>query len=411
MSLIDTLKKTKIASRASLNVSNDDRNKALNKIADAIIKNKNLILIENQKDLVEARQAGLKSSLLDRLELSNDRIMALSEAATTIAKQEDVVGQVLNERLNSQGLKISQQRVPLGVLAMIFESRPNVVVDCSCLAIKSGNAIVLKGGKEAKHSNRVLFNIIEEAIAGILPSHSICLIEDRSEVAELLKQRDLVDLVIPRGGEKLIDYVYKESKIPVIAHFKGNCHVYIHSDANPEQAKAIVLNAKMQRPGVCNAMETLLVNKDFPKAELQNILKELNDQNCELRVSKSLVELAPSEAKLASDEDYATEFLEQILAVKEVENIQEACLHISIYGSKHTEAILSTNDKALAEFSRKVDASCIMQNASTRFNDGGELGLGAELGISTTKFHAYGPMGAKEMTCLRFLVKGEGNIR
>lgn len=411
MSLLNSLKAAKEASLKSLSVSNEDRNLALKNIAKQIKEDEAMILAENEKDLVQAKESALKGSLIDRLRLTPERINALVEAANTIAEQDDVVGEVLNERKAPNGLIIAQQRLPLGVVAMIFESRPNVVIDCSCLAIKSGNSIILKGGKEAKHSNRALFDCVQKAIEGILPKDSVVLIEDRSEVAELLTQRDYVDVVIPRGGEKLIEYVYRESKIPVIAHFKGNCHIYLHADANPQMANDIVLNAKLQRPGVCNAMESLLVHKDFPKDSLKNILNNLQSGDCELRVSKDLLEFAPDEAKEATSEDFATEFLELILSVKQVTDLSEAVEHIGTYGSQHTEAIVSESQEIREEFARSVDASCIMQNASTRFNDGGELGLGAELGISTTKFHSYGPMGAKEMTCLRFLVKGEGQVR
>ena len=411
MSLEEYLKKVKRASEQSLKLSNSQRNLALNKISKAILKNEKRILGENQKDLEEASAAGLSSAMIDRLKLSPQRIVALAETAKTIAEQEDVVGKITQSQKRADGLEIKKQRIPLGVIAMIFESRPNVVVDCSCLAIKSGNAMILKGGKEAKHSNRILSDIIIEATKEVLPAGTIFLIEDREDVASILKAREYIDLIIPRGGEKLIEYVYRESKSPVVAHFKGNCHVYIHEDASIDEAKNIVVNAKLQRPGVCNAMESLLIHENISTEAQKGILMALSEAGCELRLEKKLMELNIPEAKLATPQDFATEFLESILSVKLVNSLEEACSHIAVYGSKHTEAILTKSNEVAQQFSLRVDASCIMHNASTRFNDGGELGLGAELGISTTKFHAYGPMGAREMTCERFLVVGEGHCR
>jgi glutamate-5-semialdehyde dehydrogenase len=411
MELISQLKKAKEASLKLLSLKNSDRNKAILAIADQLLIDQDIILGANQKDLEEAEKNQLSEALKDRLALTPERLKQISDATKEVAKQEDIVGSIIESSTREDGLIIQKQRIPLGVIGMIFESRPNVVVDCSALAIKSGNAIVLKGGKEATHSNRALFDSITKATSPLLPEASILLIEAREDVAELLQAKDYVDVVIPRGGETLIQYVYDNAKMPVIAHFKGNCHLYIDKEANREWVEPILLNAKMQRTGVCNAVESIVVHKDFDKGILANSLARLDELGCELRVDEKLLEIAPATSKKATEEDYATEFLDAIVSVKQVDSLEEAIAHINKYGSHHTEAIITENQQNAEAFSLGVDASCIMHNASTRFNDGGQLGLGAELGISTTKFHSYGPMGAKEMTCTRFLVKGNGHIR
>ncbi len=295
---------------------------------------------------------------------------------------------------------------------MIVESRPNVVIDCSALAIKSGNAIILKGGKEASHSNQILAEIVIEAVENILPDFSVQLVTSRDDVRQLLEQVESIDLVIPRGGEGLIKYVVDNSRIPVLAHYKGLCHIYIDKSANLSQAIDIVLNAKVQRPGVCNAVETVLIHEALLAGEhqfIQELFSKLEDEGVELRLCNK----CPTTEKslLATEEDWNTEYLDKILSIKAVEDVQAACEHIKQYGSQHTEAILSSDQQRIHYFQQNVDASSVMINASTRFNDGGEYLLGAELGISTTKLHAYGPMGAREMTINRHLVIGAGHIR
>ncbi len=292
---------------------------------------------------------------------------------------------------------------------MIFESRPNVVIDCSALAIKSGNAIILKGGKEVHRSNLILANLVNKAIADLLPDFSVQLVSTRDDVKELIQQVGLIDLVIPRGGEGLIRYITANSKIPVLAHYKGLCHIYIDESADHAQAKDIVLNAKVQRPGVCNAVETLLIHKNISTDFISDLFAALEAEGVELR----LCPLCPTTEKsiAATEEDWATEYLDKIISVKLVDDVAAACEHIKTYGSQHTEAILSADEDAMYYFQQNVDASSVMLNASTRFNDGGEYLLGAELGISTTKLHAYGPMGAKEMTITRHLVIGNGHYR
>lgn len=403
-------KYSKQASIEFLKSDNDSRKKALQNISNNLIKNIELILKENEKDIIKAKEENLNSALIDRLLLNEDRIQSMAQTALDIADQPEVVGKVTKELKRPNGLIVQNQRVPLGVIAMIFESRPNVVIDCSCLAIKSGNAIILKGGKEAVNSNRILTQIVRDSIKEYIPQDIVQLIDSRQAVSELITLNKYVDVVIPRGGKKLIQYVYDNASIPVIAHFEGLCHIYIHHDANLEQAKAIVLNAKIQRPGVCNAMECLLLHKDLPQKFKKDLISSFLNAEVELRGSKDLCEL-DTQIKPATSTDYATEYLDKILSIKTVQDIEEAISHIQTFGTNHTEAILSQDQTAISLFQKSIEASCIAVNASTRFNDGGELGLGAELGISTTKFHAYGPMGAEQMTTLRYVIFGEGQIR
>ncbi len=408
--MIETAKKAKAASLKLLLTNAEQRNQALQSIADAIRMKKNEIFEKNQIDLKKAKEMNVSAAMIDRLKLSFDRIEAMAKTAEAIASQEEVLGQIVEEHQREDGLWVQKVRSPLGVIAMIFESRPNVVLDCSCLAIKSGNAILLKGGKEALESNRILSHIIRENIKEFIPIDTVQNLESKEEVAALLKLPDWINLVIPRGGPKLIEYVYKNSQIPVIAHFQGICHIYIDKEADLEKAKEIVINAKVQRPGVCNAVETLLVDQDLPKEFLKLLFAELSENGVELRLSKKLLEVFPN-AKLAEADDWKTEYLDLILSVRDVAGIDAAIEHIQTYGSHHTEAILTENIDSQKAFLNSIDASCLVVNASTRFNDGGELGLGAEIGISTSKIHAYGPMGAKEMTTSKFVLLGQGQIR
>jgi glutamate-5-semialdehyde dehydrogenase len=387
-----------VARSASLKLqalSEETRLKALNLISKALLSHADEILIENKKDLEDAQINNLSNAMFDRLTLTKKNINDLSAMCIEVAKQKQVVGMIVESHTRADGLLVQKQRIPLGVIGMIFESRPNVVVDGAALAIKSGNAIILKGGKEAQHSNRKLFEIIRNATVSILPEGSISLIETREDVAEILKLNKYIDLMVPRGGSALINYVKANATMPVVAHDKGLCHLYVHSDCNVD-AMAIILNAKTQRPGVCNALETLILNENYPMNDA--ILNALKAAAVELKYP-------------ATEENYATEWLDKKISIKMVRNHLEAIEHIKKYSSHHTEAILATDPKVIEEFMNSLDASCIVINASTRFNDGGELGLGAELGISTSKLHAYGPMGAAEMTATRFIVTGNGHIR
>ncbi len=386
------------------------RQRAILAISDLLIKKKDELTQANEQDLIAAKKNNLNAAMIDRLALDESRIESLAQSVKAIANQAPVVGEITESHTRTDGLIIQKQRIPLGVIGMIFESRPNVVIDCSCLAIKSGNCIILKGGKEAQHSNLFLANLVREAIKEFIPEDVVQLIESRDEVSELLKQVGLVDVIIPRGGERLIEYVYHNSQIPVIAHFKGLCHIFVDDTADTQKALEIIVNAKTQRPGVCNAMETLLLHEKLPQEFVDEVFNALLKRQTELRICDK-TKTTIQGLKPATEEDWSTEYLANILSVKTLKNIEEAIAHIQQYGSHHTEAILSTDKNNIEKFQTQVDASSVMANASTRFNDGGEYGLGAELGISTTKLHAYGPMGAKEMTTQRYLVTGDGHIR
>ncbi len=386
----------------------EQRLMALESIALALTKNCAEILIENKKDLDEARKNQLTSAIIDRLTLTDKSIDSLSQMCRDVADQVQVVGTIIEEYTRPNGLVIQKQRIPLGVIGMIFESRPNVVVDGAALSIKSGNAIILKGGKEAQYSNRKLFEVIHGAIERILPAGSVSLVETREDVAELLKLHEYIDLMVPRGGSALIQHVRTHATMPVVAHDKGLCHLYVHQDAEREKVIPIILNAKTQRPGVCNALESLLLNENYP--ENKKIIQALLDAGVELRGDDESIALN-DKVKKATSKDYETEYLDKILSLRIVKTPEEAISHIQDHSSHHTEVILAQDPSIIELFLNSLDASALVVNASSRFNDGGELGLGAELGISTSKLHAYGPMGAKEMTTTRFLVKGNGQIR
>lgn len=408
MSVIHIAQTAKKATTKLQSLPEEQRLMALESIALALTKNSSEILAENKKDLDEARKNQLSSALIDRLTLTEKSIESLSQMCRDVADQVQVVGTIVEEYTRPNGLVIQKQRIPLGVIGMIFESRPNVVVDGAALAIKSGNAIILKGGKEAQHSNRKLYEVIHEAIERILPAGSVSLVETREDVAELLKLHEYIDLMVPRGGSSLIQHVRTHATMPVVAHDKGLCHMYVHQDAEVNKVIPIILNAKTQRPGVCNALECLLLNENFP--ENKKIIQSLLDAGVELRGDDKSIALN-NNIKKATPEDYNTEYLDKILSLKIVKTPEEAINHIEAHSSHHTEAILAQDPSVIELFLNSLDASALVINASTRFNDGGELGLGAELGISTSKLHAYGPMGAKEMTTTRFLVKGNGQIR
>jgi len=395
MSILEIAKRAKEASLKLQGLPEEMRLTALDAISKALLTHKDEIIFENKKDLEEARKNNLSPALIDRLTLGEKSIIALSLMCTDVANQKQVVGMIVETQKRNDGILIQKQRIPIGVIGMIFESRPNVVVDGAALAIKSGNAIILKGGKEAQYSNRKLFEIIQAAIHAVLPEGSVQLVETREDVAELLKCDQYIDLMVPRGGSSLIQYVKAHAQMPVVAHDKGLCHLYVHSDCAVD-AVNVVLNAKVQRPGVCNALETLILHQSYPKN--QEIITALKAAGVEVKDPATVA-------------DYSTEWLDKKISLKYVNNHLEAIEHIKKYSSHHTEAILAQDPKVIEDFMNSLDASCIAINASTRFNDGGELGLGAELGISTSKLHAYGPMGAQEMTTTRFIVTGNGHVR
>jgi glutamate-5-semialdehyde dehydrogenase len=405
-------KNAKKASKSLAALNKKKRYDVLTKMANDILKNKDRIEDENHKDLKLALENDLNKAMLDRLKLDSPRIEAMVEGVLSVRDQEEVVGTTYDEKENEAGMIVKKQRVPLGVILMIFESRPNVVVDCAALALKSSNAIILKGGKEAKHTNEILGNIIQESIKDLVPKESVQVLasDQREVINDLLELEEFIDVVIPRGGHRLIEYVTKNAKMPVIAHFQGLCHMYLDKDADPKMAIDLALNAKAQRPGVCNAIETLLIHDDLLSTVKSELISRFKEKETKL-IADEKFKNGESEVTLASPEDWATEYLDNILSIKTVSNLEEAIEHIDQYGSHHTEAIVSRNQEAIDQFLSRVDASCIMVNASTRFNDGGQLGLGAELGISTTKIHAYGPMGAEQMTTARYVVVGNGHTR
>lgn len=406
-------RKARKAAEICLSIENERRKLALQAIADALIHNTPKILAANAKDLKAAQKAGFSAAMVNRLEITQSGINTMAMAVRAIDGQTDVVGEIVDRYERPNGLRVRRERVPLGVIAMIFESRPNVVIDCSALAIKSGNAILLKGGKEAAHSNKILGKIVRTAIAPYLPKDAVIVLDStsRKSVQELLKLPQYIDLVIPRGGEGLVKYVVANAQMPVVAHYKGICHVYIHDDADLAQALNIALNAKVQRPGVCNAMETLLVNKHVAKSFLESLIPAYVGNGVEVRGCPRTRKLGGKVVRAATLKDWDTEYLDKIISIKVVDSVDDAIAHIQKHGTHHTEAICATDPDAIRKFVSGIDASCIMVNASTRFNDGGELGLGAEMGISTSKVHAYGPMGARELTTTRFVVEGKGQVR
>jgi len=410
MSVASLAKKVKAASLKLLKVSEDQRAQALRSLALELRKNSAALIKTNAKDLARAKKEKLSSAIIDRLTLNEKRIEGMAKSCEEIASFAQVIGTTESSKERSDGLIIKKVRIPLGVIAMIFESRPNVVIEALALAIKSGNALILKGGKEASHSNKALFKLAISAIKNILPTDAFAILEKRSQVGELLKLKNEIDLVVPRGGSSLVNFVKAHATMPVIAHDKGLCHIFVDESASVESVLPIVMNAKTQRPGVCNAMETLLVHKNFSQNKLQEIIQCLLNAGVEIRADTKARKLN-SKMKKASPKDFATEYLDLKMSLKIVDDVKEAVQHIQQYGSHHTEAILCENPNTISYFQNHLDASCIVVNASTRFNDGGELGLGAELGISTNKLHAYGPMGAKELTTTRFVLEGSGQIR
>jgi glutamate-5-semialdehyde dehydrogenase len=369
----------------------------------------------NARDLAAADEAGLTRAMVDRLTLTDERIEKMAAALEAVAAQTDPVGAALAACNRPNGLRIEKRRVPLGVVAIIYESRPNVTADAAGLCLKSGNAAILRGGKESIHSNIAIGRCLRAGLAEAgLPAAAVTVIEetDRALVPALATAEGLVDLIIPRGGEGLIRAVVEAATVPVIKHYAGNCHVYVHEDAEAEMARRIVLNAKCQRPGVCNAAETLLVHAAHAGAGglLERLVGDLLDAGVELRGCERTRALS-DRVRPAAEEDWPTEYLDLILAVKVVDSLEEAIAHVNAHGSRHTDAIITSSLAAAEAFVAAVDSSSVMVNASTRFSDGGEYGLGAEIGISTDKLHARGPMGAEDLTTYKWIVTGDGHVR
>lgn len=403
----------KDAARKMSIISTETKNNALLAMADALIENKDIILEANLKDMENGKNKGLSISLLDRLMLDEKRIKSMAQGLKDVAALDDPIGEVIKMWKRPNNLKIGQIRVPLGVIGIIYEARPNVTVDAAALCIKSGNAVILRGGSEAINSNTTISKIISEAAekAG-LPKGSINLIEntDREAVNVMLKLNKYIDVLIPRGGAGLINTVVENATVPVIETGVGNCHIFVDESADLARAVDIVINAKTQRPAVCNAMETLLVHKNVASEFLPKIAKKLEVLEVEMRgcpVTESLIK----DAKPASEEDWSKEYLDLILAVKVVDSLDDALDHIYKYSTKHSEAILTNNYANSQRFLNEVDSAAVYVNASTRFTDGSEFGFGAEIGISTQKLHARGPMGLKELTSSKYIIYGEGQIR
>ncbi|HUS45033.1 MAG TPA: glutamate-5-semialdehyde dehydrogenase [Phycisphaerae bacterium] len=386
---------------------------ALRAMANVMRAEAKAILKTNAADIAAGKEAGLSPAMIDRLTLSSDRIEKMAHSAEEIAELRDPVGEIIEGYVRPNGLLIQRVRVPIGVVLVIYESRPNVTSDVAALCLKSGNATILRGGKEALRTNMAIHRALAGGIQGAnLPADAVQMVDrpDRDLLSELLRRSDTIDLVIPRGGEGLIRTVTEQSTIPVIKHYKGVCHVYVDDLADLHMAAEICFNAKVQRPGVCNAMETMLVHKTIAARFLPRICKRLSEAGVELRGCERTRQIIP-DAKPAAGEDWSAEYLGPILAIRVVDDIGQAIDHIAVYGSAHTDAIVSEDIRHVQQFVRDVDSSSVMVNTTTRFSDGGEYGLGAEVGISTDKLHARGPMGCRDLTTYKWVVTGNGQLR
>ncbi len=411
--ITDMARRAKKAARSLVTLSTEAKNNVLLHMAAAIDEKREFIQAENRKDLIAGKEKGLSAAMLDRLELSDKVIASMMDGLHEVAALPDPVGEVEKMAKRPNGLLVGRMRVPLGVIGMIYESRPNVTVDAAALCLKAGNAILLRGGSEAIHSNRALAAVLQDALQsqGITADAiQVIPVTDREAVKSMLSQEEYLDLIIPRGGEGLIRFVSETSRIPVLKHYKGVCHIYVDKDADLAQATPVILNSKAQRPGVCNALEGVLVHKEIADKYLPVLAAELKANGVRLLGCQESVRIV-SDISPASDSDWGTEFLDLILCIKVVSDMEEAFAYIDEYGSQHTETIITENYSNAQRFLAEVDASAVMVNASTRFNDGGQLGLGAEIGISTTKLHAYGPMGLEELTTRKFIIYGQGQVR
>ncbi len=394
-------------------VSAADKNRALREMGAALRENASFLRAENARDVAAALDKGLSAAMIDRLTLKEATIAAMAAGCEEVAALADPVGKVTSMWRRPNGLLVGRMRIPLGVIGIIYESRPNVTVDAAALCLKSGNAVILRGGSEAIHSNRAIAGILQEVLQkGPLPPEAIQLVSmtDRAAVYELLQLEEFVDLIIPRGGEELIRAVVSQSKIPVIKHYKGVCHIFVDETAELEMALRVCMNAKVQRPGVCNAMETLLVHRAIAPRFIPLMAEQYREAGVTLRGCPATQEILPGIAA-ATEADWYAEYLDLMLAVRVVDDLDAAIDHIRRYGSLHTEAIITSDYGRSQRFLQEVQSSTVLVNASTRFSDGFELGLGAEIGISTTKLHAYGPMGLEELTTSKFIIYGNGQVR
>jgi glutamate-5-semialdehyde dehydrogenase len=406
-------RRAKEASHRLAQLSTATKNKALLEMAEDLDRNREQLIKENRKDLAAGEKAHLSSSLIDRLRLTPSVIHGMAEGLREVARLPDPVGEVIKMWKRPNGLMVGRMRIPIGVIGIIYESRPNVTADASGLCLKSGNSVILRGGSEAFHSNQAIGQILRKVLVKVgSPQEAIQIFPhtEREAIREMLQLEDEIDLIIPRGGEELIRFVTNHSKIPVIKHYKGVCHIFVDETADLDMATRVCFNAKVQRPGVCNAMETLLVHEKVASRFLPKVAKVLQKEGVELR-GCSQTKKVLSHIKEAQGEDWFQEYLDLILSIKVVKGIEEAIEHIARYGSSHTEAIITSDYQNAQSFLKEVNSSCVLVNASTRFNDGFELGLGAEIGISTSKLHAFGPMGLEELTTTKFIVYGEGQIR
>jgi glutamate-5-semialdehyde dehydrogenase len=406
-------KRAKAAARQLATLGSTEKNDLLQSMADRLEARSAFLVGENQKDLTFAKDAGLSDALLDRIALDPARVHSMASGLRDVAALPDPVHEVVKMWRRPNGLQVGRMRIPLGVIGIIYEARPNVTADAAALCLKSGNAVILRGGSEAHRSNQAIGAVLREACAKTrVPEDAVQVVEhkDRALVNELLQLEAYIDLIIPRGGEDLIRTVVANSKIPVIKHYKGVCHIYVEADASVEMAERICFNAKVQRPSVCNAMETLLVHQAIAAKFLPTMIAKLRNAGVEIRGCERTRALVPG-IKLATESDWSEEYLDLILAVRVVQDLDDAIAHIERYGSEHTESIITASYEKSREFIERVNSSAVMVNASTRFNDGGELGLGAEIGISTSKIHAFGPMGLEELTTTKFIVFGDGQVR
>jgi len=393
-------------------LSTERKNNALCKVASALIRESEMLLEENKKDIQAGEEKGMHAGLIDRLRLTPERIAQMAEGLKQVSELADPIGELMESIERPNGLHIEKRRVPIGVIGIIYESRPNVTADAFALCFKSGNAVILKGGSDAIHSNQAITEVIRQTLAdaGITPD-AIQLIAstDRGVTQEFMRMKEYVDLLIPRGGAGLIRSVVENSTIPVIETGTGNCHIYVDEWADLKQAIPIIINAKTQRIGVCNACESLVIHETVKERFLPELAKALREHNVEIRGDEGIRQVI--DCVPATEEDYGTEYLDYIISMKTVSSIEEAIRHINQYSTRHSEAILTTNEENAQKFLNEVDAACVYVNASTRFTDGFEFGLGAEIGISTQKLHARGPMGLKELTSYKYMIKGKGQVR
>lgn len=412
--LLEKCTLAKYAAQEMVSISTTVKNDALNAIAAALVSRSDEIISANKTDIENARTNGTREAMLDRLTLTAERIEGIADGVRQIAALNDPIGEVINTFSRPNGLMIGKKRVPMGVIGIIYEARPNVTVDAAALCLKTSNACILRGGSEAIHSNTVIMKIMQQAAYGCgIPVGTLNIIEDtsRDTATQLMKMNGYIDMLIPRGGKGLIKSVVENATVPVVETAAGNCHIYVDGFADLDMAESIVLNAKVQRPSVCNAAETLLISRDIAEEFTPRIFKALQTNGVEIRADESLKAIYPDGISDATDEDFYTEYNDYIISAKMVNDVAEAIAHINKYNTKHSEAIITDSYKNSQKFLNEVDAAAVYVNASTRFTDGFEFGFGAEIGISTQKMHARGPMGLEALTSIKYIVRGNGQIR